>query len=164
MLYCQFQAKEYQEALDILDGVRHANALFKIESEDVKASETNAESNLPSGPDVNIIFHQFFVSFRLDFNPVVNWENPSKLMLFLFLLSCVNQVECSIHLLRGYLYEALDNRCLAAECFREALKLDVDCYEAFEALIKHQMLTAQEGIICQYFLDIARHCSSSRSY
>jgi anaphase-promoting complex subunit 6 len=39
----------------------------------------------------------------------------------------------------------MDNRGLAAECYKQALQHDVYCYEAFDALIKYQMLTASEG-------------------
>ena len=54
-------------------------------------------------------------------------------------------MESSLHLLRGRVYEAMENRALAAECFREALKGDVYCYEAFDALVSHHMMTAQQG-------------------
>ena len=57
------------------------------------------------------------------------------------------QMDSCINLLRGKIYEAMDNRNLAAECFREALREDVYCYEAFHCLVNHQMLTAQEGVI-----------------
>lgn len=40
--------------------------------------------------------------------------------------------------------EGLDNRGLAAEAFKEALKVDVTCSEAFYAITQHQMLTADE--------------------
>nr|KAI8751246.1 putative cell division cycle protein 16 [Biomphalaria glabrata] len=52
--------------------------------------------------------------------------------------------ENSICLLRGRIYEAMDNRILAADCYREALRLDVYCFEAFDLLVNHHMLTAQE--------------------
>lgn len=41
--------------------------------------------------------------------------------------------------------EAMDNRGLASDCYKQALICDVHCYEAFEALIQHNMLTAIEG-------------------
>ncbi|KAK3783246.1 hypothetical protein RRG08_022006 [Elysia crispata] len=50
----------------------------------------------------------------------------------------------SICLLRGKIYEAMDNRSLAADCYREALHLDVFCFEAFDLLVSHHMLTATE--------------------
>ena len=56
-----------------------------------------------------------------------------------------SQVESSIYLLRGQVYEAMENRVLATENYRLALQEDPYCYEAFELLVKHQMLTANEG-------------------
>ena len=55
------------------------------------------------------------------------------------------QIDSAINLLRGKAHEAMENRGLAAECFREALRADVYCFEAFENLVNHHMLTAQEG-------------------
>ncbi|XP_073980642.1 cell division cycle protein 16 [Rhodnius prolixus] len=46
--------------------------------------------------------------------------------------------------LKGCVYEALDNRSLASECYKQALRCDVFCYDAFEALVQHQMLTSWE--------------------
>lgn len=49
----------------------------------------------------------------------------------------------------------MDNRVLAAECYKQALHFDVYCFDAFESLIKYQMLTAAEGesvfIVFVYF-------------
>ena len=50
-----------------------------------------------------------------------------------------------MNLLRGKIYEAMENRSLAMECFLEALRQDVYCYEAFDLLVNHHMLSAQEG-------------------
>lgn len=55
------------------------------------------------------------------------------------------QVSSSICLLRGKIYDAMDNRPLATSSYKEALKLDVYCFEAFDLLTSHHMLTAQEG-------------------
>lgn len=58
-------------------------------------------------------------------------------------------MKSSIHLLRGKVYEAMDNRSLAVECFQDALQQDVYNYEAFDHLVNHHMLTAQEGRIIE---------------
>lgn len=55
-----------------------------------------------------------------------------------------HRLEASLQLLKGKAYEAIDNRSLAAECYKKALALDIHCYEAFEALVKHQMLSQEE--------------------
>uniref|UniRef100_A0A3B4AFN6 Uncharacterized protein n=1 Tax=Periophthalmus magnuspinnatus TaxID=409849 RepID=A0A3B4AFN6_9GOBI len=53
-------------------------------------------------------------------------------------------INSSICLLRGKIYDAMDNRPLATSSYKEALKLDVYCFEAFDLLTAHHMLTAQE--------------------
>eukprot|EP00232_Nephroselmis_pyriformis_P028431 CAMPEP_0182869414 /NCGR_PEP_ID=MMETSP0034_2-20130328/9926_1 /TAXON_ID=156128 /ORGANISM="Nephroselmis pyriformis, Strain CCMP717" /LENGTH=205 /DNA_ID=CAMNT_0025001873 /DNA_START=32 /DNA_END=645 /DNA_ORIENTATION=- len=56
--------------------------------------------------------------------------------------------EISVHsatcLLRGRVYDALENRPRAVFWYKEALKADPFCYEAFEALIDNHMLTTEE--------------------
>ncbi|XP_037087865.1 cell division cycle protein 16 homolog [Pollicipes pollicipes] len=47
-------------------------------------------------------------------------------------------------LLKGRVHEALENRPVAAQCYRAALMADVLCHEAFDALLGHQMLTLDE--------------------
>ena len=54
------------------------------------------------------------------------------------------QLLSSLHLIRGRIFEAMDDRPRAAEAFEAALKADVFCWEAWEALVGHSMLTAQE--------------------
>ena len=50
----------------------------------------------------------------------------------------------------------MDNRNLAVDCFREALRQDVYCFEAFDMLVHHHMLSAQEGSL--FYIDIKNHC------
>jgi len=51
-----------------------------------------------------------------------------------------------MYLLRGKVHEAMDNRIPAIEDYKMALKLDVYCNEAFEMLVRHEMLTPEEGV------------------
>lgn len=67
---------------------------------------------------------------------------------------CFWQIESGVQLLRGHILEALENRSMAVECYREALKLDVHCYEALDCLIQHHMLTALEGSKFSHFQPI----------
>ena len=73
-------------------------------------------------------------------NRRLEYLKPKYLVLFL-------QTESSIHLLKGYIYEAAENRTLAQESFRAALEADPFCYEAFRALTKHHMLSIDEGLL-----------------
>jgi len=54
------------------------------------------------------------------------------------------KVLSSIYLLKGQILEALDNRCLAAEAYQEAVRVDVYCHEAFKSLVKHNILSVEE--------------------
>ena len=54
------------------------------------------------------------------------------------------QSVASIYLLKGKVLEGLDNRDLAAEAFADALNLDVCCVEAYDALVGHHMLAAED--------------------
>ncbi len=79
------------------------------------------------------------------------------------------QIEAQLHMLRGQIFEALENRTKAALCYKQALLKDAFCYEvtmlfpssfsicallskpncslqAFEALVDKYMLTGPEGI------------------
>lgn len=69
----------------------------------------------------------------------------SALLLLFCLIPLKYQINSSICLLRGKIYDAMDNRPLATSSYKEALKLDVYCFEAFDLLTSHHMLTAQEG-------------------
>ncbi|KAJ6966315.1 hypothetical protein NC652_004012 [Populus alba x Populus x berolinensis] len=46
--------------------------------------------------------------------------------------------------LRGRAYEALENRALARQWYKAAIKADPLCYEALECLIENHMLTCEE--------------------
>jgi len=48
----------------------------------------------------------------------------------------------------------MDNRTLAMECYREAVRQDVYCYEGFDLLVNHHMLSALEGIIKENNMNI----------
>ncbi|XP_071949741.1 cell division cycle protein 16 homolog [Antedon mediterranea] len=98
---CHVEVREYQEALDILEG---ADQIWK----------TPIRVNFTKPPSVNTSHLQ------------------------------VSNVHSSISLLKGKIFEALENRVQATEHYREALKQDVYCYEAFDLLVKHQMLSCEE--------------------
>ncbi|KAK8721511.1 hypothetical protein OTU49_012755 [Cherax quadricarinatus] len=71
--------------------------------------------------------------------------------------------ECSTHLLKGYIYEASDNRALAAESFRAAIQADPMCYEAIHALTQHHMLTVKEEKDLLSSLPLSQSCSEAES-
>jgi len=53
-------------------------------------------------------------------------------------------IKSAICFLRGKAYEALDNRDLARQWYKAAIKADPLCYEALECLVDNYMLTCEE--------------------
>uniref|UniRef100_A0ACD5TVM6 Uncharacterized protein n=1 Tax=Avena sativa TaxID=4498 RepID=A0ACD5TVM6_AVESA len=53
-------------------------------------------------------------------------------------------IKSAICFLRGKAYEALDNRDLARQWYKAAVKVDPLCYEALECLVDNYMLTCEE--------------------
>ncbi|XP_027632020.1 cell division cycle protein 16 homolog isoform X3 [Tupaia chinensis] len=120
---CHYAAKEYQQALDILDMEEPINKrLFEKYSKD--------ESGLKDPPG--------------------DWETSQA------------SIKSSICLLRGKIYDALDNRTLATYSYKEALKLDVHCFEAFDLLTSHHMLTAQEEKELLESLPLSKLCTEEQ--
>jgi len=56
-----------------------------------------------------------------------------------------NELLSSIYLMKGKVYEALDNRGMAMDFYVQALHKSIYCFEALEALVQHEMLMAWEG-------------------
>ncbi|XP_072759210.1 cell division cycle protein 16 homolog [Anoplolepis gracilipes] len=67
-------------------------------------------------------------------------------------------VQSSILYVKGRVYEAMDNRAVATECYKQALQCDVYSYEAFEALVQNQMLSASEERELLESLPFAEQC------
>ncbi|XP_054717848.1 cell division cycle protein 16 homolog [Uloborus diversus] len=67
-------------------------------------------------------------------------------------------IVSAILLLKGQIYEAMDNRGLAAECFQDALQHDVYCYDAFDSLVQHQMLNKEEELNLMKSLPFETQC------
>uniref|UniRef100_A0A671NS56 Cell division cycle protein 16 homolog n=1 Tax=Sinocyclocheilus anshuiensis TaxID=1608454 RepID=A0A671NS56_9TELE len=117
---CHYAAKEYQQALDILDMEEAASK--KLLEKNVKEDNGSKET-------------------------VKEWEmSPAS-------------INSSICLLRGKIYDAMDNRPLATSSYKEALKLDVYCFEAFDLLTSHHMLTAQEEKDFLDSLPLSQQCT-----
>ncbi|KAI2660764.1 hypothetical protein H4Q32_008422 [Labeo rohita] len=116
----KYAAKEYQQALDILDMEEAASK--KILEKNVKEENGSRET-------------------------AKEWEmSPAS-------------INSSICLLRGKIYDAMDNRPLATSSYKEALKLDVYCFEAFDLLTSHHMLTAQEEKDFLDSLPLSQQCT-----
>ncbi|KAI1313819.1 anaphase promoting complex subunit cdc16 [Mortierella claussenii] len=54
------------------------------------------------------------------------------------------KLEASMCYLRGIVYKSMHNIDKAKECFKEALQIDVKCYDALDSLVFYNMLTNSE--------------------
>ncbi|CAO3571075.1 unnamed protein product [Mortierella alpina] len=54
------------------------------------------------------------------------------------------KLEASMCYLRGIVFKNMNNIVRAKECFKEALQVDVKCYDALDSLISNNMLTTNE--------------------
>ncbi|XP_034935947.1 cell division cycle protein 16 homolog [Chelonus insularis] len=70
-------------------------------------------------------------------------------------------VQSAILYVKGRVYEAIDNRAVATDCYKQALHYDVYSYQAFEALVQNQMLSASEERELLDSLPFNEQCSES---
>lgn len=56
----------------------------------------------------------------------------------------LNEWKSSIELLKGYVYEEMDDRDMAKKCFLQAIRHNIYCYEAFHGFIKFNMFTKDD--------------------
>lgn len=61
-----------------------------------------------------------------------------------------NHLLCDIYMLKGKCCEALDLQVKAQEWYKMALEVDIHCYEAWEVLLNHALITTEEA---EEFLD-----------
>lgn len=73
------------------------------------------------------------------------------------------KIESATALLRGMVYEALENREIAFQCYKDALQHDVYCYEALDKLVSHCSLTSSEEIQLLEALPYSHQCSSEEA-
>lgn len=68
------------------------------------------------------------------------------------------EMQASMYLLKGDIYRALEVKGSAAECYREALKADLFCFEAFSRLVENHLMTADEEQKLLESLRFEEHC------
>lgn len=112
---CYYEAKEYSEAMDLLNSIDLGYLSDSISS----------DGNEVVNPDDTAL--QILVTVDVD------GIGPTKA-----------EVISAIFLLKGKIFEAMDNRNMAMNCYIEALHLNVYCTEALDALVQHEMLLASE--------------------
>ena len=135
-----YESKELEEAVIIME---QAGSVIEVEKQSLpEYSKTNNQSNTP--PITTPITSN--TSNRGDKEKVAPYFAPQQDYREIN-SEKLAELRCTlgaIFLLRGRIEESLDNRASAADAFKEAVRIDVFCHEAFQALIKHQILTADE--------------------
>ncbi|CAH8517429.1 unnamed protein product [Heterobilharzia americana] len=127
---CYYACSEYKTALEFL------------EQSDSNSTDLNPNiTSLVAGPLSKL-------SLPPDCEAAENDDSPKQLnkavtdeMINGFTLE---HLHSSIALLKGKLYELMENRSLAIQFYKEALRLDVTCYEAFEKLVHFQSISSEE--------------------
>lgn len=117
---CYYMEKDYKEATQLLDSsiVNDACLGFPTPTTSVSRSRLNQQTTC----------HQTDAKHN---EPLMRDKNYNRWLGAIFLL-------------KGKLYECSDNRQMAQACFKEALKHDIFCFEAFTSLTRHHMLTIDE--------------------
>ena len=138
-----YEAKELEEANMIME---LGGSMIEMEKQSI--AEYCKKNGKPKTPSVSVTPITSNFSTRIEKEKVINPMDPNANLDSGMLESeKIAELRCTlgaIFLLRGRILESLDNRILAADAFKEAVRIDVFCHEAFEALIKHQILTADE--------------------
>ncbi|KAH8311925.1 hypothetical protein KR044_008602 [Drosophila immigrans] len=88
--------------------------------------------------------------FNLESNSVFGGEENNR-----------NELIASIYLMKGKVFEALDNRGMAMDFYVQALHKSIYCFEALEALVQHEMLMAWEEFELMHHLPLAQQSSES---
>lgn len=134
---CMFHLRQYHRAALLirskgLDKTHHicrylaAKCLLEAkEFQEALMVLTGEESEGPNVTLSNLLYPQEQIDPKLDSFSGIN-------------------LHSAILFLKGRIYEALHNRSLATECYKKAVYSDLHCFEAFNALIQHQMLTSKE--------------------
>lgn len=68
----------------------------------------------------------------------------------------MKKFESVVCLLKGVVYEVMDNWVLVIDCFKDVFKNDVYCFEVFDLFVFYYMLIDKEEwelLFCLFFLE-----------
>lgn len=153
---CMFLMKQYHRAAFLLQSRNldksHILSTYLTVRCYYEANEYNEALKVINNSELNTILGNG------SFTP-----NVSEIDITLFDDVPKNQALSSFFLLKGKVLEGMENRGLAAECYKQALHFDIYCFEAFDLLIKYQMLSAAEEQELLNSIPIAEHCSKEEA-
>ena len=133
---CFAECKEWRSALDVLDG----------EDQDLKSTFKESINTNPLVSSSNAA-----VTSSTSSSSVIDFESAGYSAIIsgsqssLFPTSSKSRkLDAAVSLLKGTIYEALENRQIATQCYKDALQHDIYCFEAFNLLVTHHGLTSAE--------------------
>lgn len=125
---CYYEIKDYPAAIEVLESdgkdlKPERNGSFKL---------SNASTS--SGNTVDTKSCNESKGSRQDSENVFTYS----------ILGSRRNISSAAVLLKGLIYEQLENREMAMQCYKNALQVDVLCYEALELLVAHRALNTEE--------------------
>nr|CAD7397950.1 unnamed protein product [Timema cristinae] len=152
---CMYHMKQYHRAAHIirsrgLEKVTHMLCFYLAVRSLLAAWELNEALQVLNENESNTTLHS---TVGVSFDHSTAGDAPLE--------TTALQLESSVLFLKGRVFESLENRGIAADYYKQALRTDVHCYEAFEALVQHQMLSASEENELLESLPISEQCSGS---
>uniref|UniRef100_A0A1B6CSF2 Cell division cycle protein 16 homolog n=1 Tax=Clastoptera arizonana TaxID=38151 RepID=A0A1B6CSF2_9HEMI len=154
---CMFLMKQYHRAATLIKNrgldKTHPLCLYLASKCYLEAHEFNDALQMLTGESEDQLGRSTKVS-AISFSQL-NMENNIEGF------TTVN-LQSSLLFLKGQIYEALDNRSVAAECFKQALQTDVHCFDAFNALVQHQMLSEEEEKKLLTTLPFSEQCGEDK--
>lgn len=129
---CFVECKEWRSALEVLEGEDHELKTIGRESINTNPLISTILLNDDDNNTSNSIINNSAVSSCSSAAPLFGGASKCR------------KLEAAVSFLKGTIYEALENRQIATQCFKDALQHDIYCYEAFKLLVQHHSLTSAE--------------------
>ncbi|KZC08990.1 Cell division cycle protein 16 like protein [Dufourea novaeangliae] len=152
LAHCMYLMKQYHRAAHLIRsrGLEKADVMchYLTVRSLLEAKEYNEALQVISESEICTNITQSGISFA-DRTDIL--ENAPK------------NVQSSILYVKGRVYEAMDNRAVATDCYKQALHCDVYSYQAFEALVQNQMLPASEEKELLESLPFSEQCTEAET-
>ncbi|KAL5288926.1 CDC16 family protein [Megaselia abdita] len=149
--HCLFLLKEYHRSAFLIKnhGLEKTHILcYNLLLECLyEANEYNEAVNLIHAVDLDIMGTSAFGSNSRNDSMMFDEEK--------------NEIIASVNLLKGKIFEAMDNRSSALDFYVQALQKSVYCVEALDALLHHEMLVAWEEKELISSLPFSQQCSEA---
>ncbi|XP_066594170.1 cell division cycle protein 16 homolog [Prorops nasuta] len=152
LAHCMFLMKQYHRAAHLIRsrGLEKTDVMchYLTVRSLLEAKEYNEALQVINDSEICTSMNQSGISFS---NRMEMLDNTSR------------NIQSSVYYVKGRVYEAMDNRAVATDCYKQALHCDVYSYQAFEALIQNQMLSAAEEKELLESLPFSEQCTDAEA-